>query len=310
VSTPLPPHLVKEAQSVGAEQALRDLGILPPEEGHEKVAVGGILAGIGRGLVSGAGRLLFGRGAQAAGGATKGILSRAMGGIERASRFAGKPFQGMGEGVMQFAKDRGVSAANLARLQRFGKGLPTHMGGFGLAGGVTSAATAQPGEDRFKAFLKGFGGGALMGGVMGGAGNLYRMGMGRVAPGLGRAAAGVTGKGSVLRSPALNPSMPLTNIRAAGTPWKQWGAKAALGGGAFLAGDVALAPFGMSITKGLYDIAKGQPQQQPLYRYPQIYTAPAIALGQRYGRGAMMGLAPGYGTSMISPWQQQQYMGQ
>lgn len=292
----LPPPLVKEARSAGAEQALRDMGILPPLS-QEKTAQ---LGWLGRGIVSLGSRLLSGKPGQAAG---KGLLSRLGGVLSWSSNVAGKPIGSIGRGILQKGQELGWSPARLQFLQRFGRGLPAHMGGFGLFGGVTSAATAQPGEDRFKAFLKGFGGGALAGGVMGGVGNLYRMGLTKMAPGLARTAAGVTGKGSVLTRP-LSPTGPLTNIRSAGTNWRQLGAKAALGGGAFMAGDIALAPFDMSLTKGIYDIAKGQPQERPLYAYPQIYTAPAVALGQRYGAGSMLGVAPGYGAGMFSPWQQ------
>lgn len=291
-----PPLLIKEARSAGAEQALRDMGILPPLP-EEKTAQ---LAWLGRGLTRLGSRLFFGKPGQAT---SKGLLSRLGSTLSWSSNVAGKPIGSFGRGVLEAGQRMGWSPARTQFLQRFGRGLPSHMGGFGLFGGVTSAATAQPGEDRFKAFLKGFGGGALTGGVMGGVGNLYRMGLTRMAPGLARTAAGVTGKGSMLTRP-LSPTGPLTNIRSAGTNWRRLGAKAALGGGAFLAGDVALAPFDMSLTKSIYDITKGQPQERPLYAYPQIYTAPAVALGQRYGARSMMGIAPGYGAGMFSPWQQ------
>lgn len=198
------------------------------------------------------------------------------------------------------------------------------MGGFGLFSGTASAIGAEPGEDRFKAFGKGFLGGAAMGATMGLGGNVFKMGLGKaLGPqrmvGLQRAAAGLPAQQagqSVLTSGALRAPSQLTNIRAvtggqrAMDFARKWGAKSALGGGAFLAGDIALAPFDMSITKSVYQMAKGQQPQQPLYAHPQLYTAPMAYAARRYGGGGYMGLQPGgmqyspYGTGM--PWMYQQ----
>ena len=325
MSTPLPYSLAKEAQVAGAQQALRDLGLIPPEEdGQEKTAfwaqLGRGAAWLGGKALGGLGRLAFGKGTQAAGqAASKGILSRISGGIGAASRFAGKPFQSFGRGVMSAAEKGHLgkyfqSAGGRAALGRLGKGLPAHMGGFGLFSGTASALNAEPGEDRFKAFGKGFLGGAAMGATMGLGGNVFKMGLGKALgpgrmQGLQQAAQGIrapAGGQSLLTSGALKAPSQLTNIRAVTGGQKamdfarKWGAKSALGGGAFLAGDLALAPFDMSITRSVYQMAKGQQPQQPLYAHPQIYTAPMAYAARRYGgSGGYMGLMPGH--AMMTP---------
>jgi hypothetical protein len=316
VSTPLPYSLAKEAQAAGAQQALRDLGLAPPDEDLEKTA---FWAQLGRGAMwlggkaaKGLGRIAFGKPGQEAG---KGILSRVSGALGGVSRFAGKPFQSMGQGIYSQAAKMPwfQQGGRLAALQRLGKGLPAHMGGFGAFSGTASALTAEPGEDRFKAFGKGFLGGAAMGATMGLGGNVFKAGLGKALgakrmQGLQQAAQGIrapAGGQSLLTSGALKAPSQLTNIRAVTGGQKamdfarKWGAKSALGGGAFLAGDVALAPFDMSITRSLYQMGKGQEPSQPLYAHPQIYTAPMAYAARRYGGGGYMGLMPGH--AMATP---------
>lgn len=333
VLTPVQQY-TKEAYDAGAEQALRQLGVLPSD--FEKDAQWGLLTkglgGLGGKLLRGAGavgkRVFLGGAKREAG---KGVLGTLGSLASGASRTAGKPFAMIGEhAIMPAAKALpgrvGTyfrSAGGQQFLRSMGKGLPGQMGGYGLISGAMEAGMAQPGEDRFKKFLGGFGRGAALGAVMGGAGNLYSMGLRKAVGARGMQALTTAGHGpSALTSGAWKAPSTLSNIRAAGSAG--WGTRLGqglkargarfmlgtgpLGGAKFLAGDIALAPFDMSLTKSLYQMARGQEQQRPLYAYPQIYTAPAAYFGQRYGAGgAMMGLAPA-GYPALSPWQQQQTM--
>jgi hypothetical protein len=305
--------LVKISHNAGQNQALIDLGLID-DTSFEKNA---FLNKIVPWAAKAGGRLLFGKPGQEA---SKGLLSRAIGTggklISETTRVAGKPFSNLGQGVMQAAQQGHLGRwmaqpQNIERLRTLGKGLPTHMGGFGVFRGVHEAVTAQPGEDKFKAFAKGFGHGAMLGGVMGLGGNIFRMTATKAIPGLANATKGLTSKG-VASAPrlqinpnrsylqGLNVPAKMTNIQRRLTR-PQRAAKALLGTGAFLAGDLALTPLDASLTKGLYDIFTGQPTR-PVYQYPQIYTAPAAAIAQRYGYrmglhpGNQLGYAPGMGN--------------
>lgn len=95
----------------------------------------------------------------------------------------------------------------------------------------------------------------------------------------------VTKSGPVMPAPQLA-------ARRLSKGFKGLGSNALLGGGGFIAGDLAT---GGGLSGAVYDIAKGQKPPRPVYAYPQTY-APfmARAATSRLGRVGLMPYHQGY----------------
>lgn len=302
-TAPPAPDLCKEAHAAGAQQALCALGLLPaPEAPLEKEAFLKALWGLGKGLYKHVARPLVSGTARGAGAVSSGLTS-----------VAAKPLEHAGRGILSTAPKAWRPA-----LETVGKGLPRQMAGFGLLSGAIEGSNVIPaafgqgelGWDWGRA-AKGFGQGALLGAGFGAAGNVYKAGLGKLVGkgGMGaleRAASpgwfgGFARRGAGGMGPAMAPGA------AAARGLKGLGSNLALGGGAFVAGDLAMSPFlGGSVTGSVYDMLKGQPEQQarPIYAYPQAY-APVLGAagrGSRYalGRVGLTPYNPGYTPGMTA----------
>lgn len=191
----------------GAAQALSDLGLLEDELVKEAF----LGNAVGRGL------------SWLGGKAIGGLWNLGKGAYSTVSKPIEGVIGGIGNRLLNFAANRGMSPGAINFAQRLGQGLPGQMAGFGLFSGGINAAMADPG-DRLNAFGRGFGSGALSGAVFGGASNLAKMGLGKTL--------GAT-------------TMANLKNTAAQSGLKSWGAKAVLGGVPLAAGmglDMTLTP--------------------------------------------------------------------
>jgi hypothetical protein len=251
----------------GAQQALQDLGL---ESELEKTAILGALASAGARVLPWIGRGLWG----AAKGLGKGLWSaggKAINAAGAANKALASPFGAAGNRAVQNIGTRlGASPQTIGKIQGLGRGMARDAMGFGLFGGGIEAAMADPGE-RGKAFLHGFGTGALGGAAWRGAGNLTSAGMRKLMPnamknmeGLAKAA---PGDASFL---------------------KRWGSKAVVGGLPLAAG------FGASELVTPHSVASS-----PSARYTTY-----AALGQGMMSPRMMGAfpsGPGYNPNLPLP---------
>ncbi|HUX00944.1 MAG TPA: hypothetical protein VMY35_08180 [Phycisphaerae bacterium] len=251
-STPL-----NHARLAGTQSALVELGLAD----YEKVAFLGALARLGLG---GAAKAGVGTAAKASG--KKGLMS----GLSWLNTQASKPLAAIGRRTMRQLGQYSPRAAGIG--SRLGKGMASDMVGFGTFTGGIEAAMADPGE-RMKAFGKGFGSGALMGGAWAGGRNAARMGL-RKAMGSGGAARladlqrfGLTGG---YKAGLGKGGVPLTKAQRALRGLKGTGTALGLGGSAFAASDIAGAPFGQSMLLNRPETPK------TFYQYPQTY-GPMIA---------------------------------
>jgi hypothetical protein len=243
----------------GANAALVDLGLLPPEE-LEKTAIVSAIAKAAPKVWGGlkwVGSKLWGKGGK---GGALGAVAEPIG---RAGQWA----------AQRGGTAMGLKPGTISKVQDLGKGMAREAVGFGALSGGLSAATAEPGQ-RGEAFLRGFGSGALGGLAWRGAGNLATAGLKR---GLG---AGAGGAARVERMTARQ-----------GQPWlgggkmgvgeraKVWGSKALMGGVPFAAG------MGASMMMPTFEGGHGAPRTQAQRFAP--YAA-------RLGGGTMMGAYPSH----------------
>lgn len=257
----------------GANAALVDLGLLPPEE-MEKDAYAGLLKAlpaiwggvkaVGKGI-GGAGKGLWGAGSKAVG--------RVADPIGRAGNWA----------VQRGGTAVGLKQPTIDKIRGLGTGMAREAVGFGLLSGGMNAAMAEPGQ-RGSAFLRGAASGALGGLAWRGAGNLATAGLKR---GLGAAGANV-GK---IQAAADKPWM-LGKGLSAGERLKGVGASALMGGVPLAAGLAA------SSYTPTFEGSHGAPRTQA-----QRYAPYAARLG-----GGMMGAYPshpmGYGYNPNLPMPQ------
>ena len=164
---------------------------------------------------------------------------------------AGKPFAWAGNKALGGLAHAGASPATLGTLGSWGKGLATEMGGMGLFSGGIEAVMAEP-QDRAKSFARGFGTGSVQG--LG-----WGLGSRAVSKALGRAL-----------PPRRFEQLEKTKLWGKGAPAmgeraKALGAKALPMAGAFVASDIAGAPFGQSM------LVNKQPPNRSIGTYPQTY---------------------------------------
>ena len=242
----------------GADAALRDLGLLSPED-MEKDAILGAVAGLGRGLWG------LGKGLWGVGGKALGAVAKPVGG---AGNWA----------VQRGGTALGASPGRIKQIQGLGKGMATEAVGFGALSGGINAAMADPGE-RGTAFMKGFGSGALGGLAWRGAGNVASAGLKR---GLGKHFTGV-------EAASQNPVFSGTG--GFGQRAKAFGSKALLGGVPFAAG------MGASLMTPTFEEpegghAAGLPQRAAYTARNTVGAYPQHPMGYNYNPNLPM---PQYG---------------
>jgi len=222
--------------------------------------------------------------------------------------FGGRILGGIGKGLVGELSRLGTPKVVTNTLLRVGKGSGREAFGFGLFGGGTNAAFAEPGE-RLDAFGRGFAGGMTSGGLWRGGGNIARMGLYK---GLGKhfmpvsraARPGFTGTVKKVNQGAnfqlLGKDIPGTHMlrkpywQAKRKAFKDVGLKS-IGAKTLLGGVPLAAGIGASslVPHDLFEKAPArqqrpwQQQQQPRpnYMHPLYYTQGAQQQWQNLGRG-------------------------